>query len=109
LGHSDANLTTNIYAEMASEAIRTELRKLPWITKNGVQIVGGDCAPISGSEVQTASFPDKMGEGGDSSKHVDFPLRRRVLAALDTLRQNAEMVDATGLEPVAEILEMLAR
>jgi hypothetical protein len=38
--------------------------------------------------------------GGDSSKYVDSPLKRRVLAALDTIRQNVEMVDATGLEPV---------
>jgi hypothetical protein len=29
--------------------------------------------------------------------------------ALDMIRHNVEMVDATGLEPVAEILEMLAR
>ncbi len=104
LGHSDANLTANIYTEMGSETVRTELKKLPWITKNGIQAVGEDCARncarVSGSEGQTMSPPDKSSKGEDRSKCVDSPLKRRVLAALDTIRHNVEMVDATGLEPV---------
>jgi hypothetical protein len=58
---------------------------------------------------QTASSPDKTGKGEDRSKFVDSPLKGRILAALETIRQNVEMVDATGVEPVAEILEALAR
>jgi hypothetical protein len=57
-------------------------------------------ARVCGPECQTGSFPDKTGKGKDRSKYLDSPLKRRVLAALDTLRHNAEMVDATGLEPV---------
>lgn len=34
------------------------------------------------------------------SKYLNLPLKRRVLTALDTLRQNLEMVDATGLTPL---------
>src|ERR1700683_4793520 len=99
-----ANLTANIYTEMPNDTVRTELKKLPWIDKNGIQIVSEDRAPkhaLKGDpEGQTASSPDKTGKGEDRSKYVDSPLKRRVLAALDTLRQNVEMVDATGLAPV---------
>jgi hypothetical protein len=113
LGHSDANLTANIYAEMGSETIRRELKKLPWITKNGVQGIGEDyarnCARVPGLEGQIVSFPGTPAKAEGRFKYVDSPLKRRVLAALDTLWQNVEMVDATGLEPVAEILEALAR
>ena len=98
------NLTTNIYTEMANDTVRTELEKLPWIDKNGVKLTGGDHTPKHAlkcvPEGQMVSFPDKTGKGDDRSKYVDSPLKRRVLAALDTLRQNVEMVDATGLEPV---------
>ena len=89
---------------MPNDTVRTELKKLPWIDKNGIQIVSEDRAPKHalkcGPEGQTASSPDKTGKGEDRSKYVDSPLKRRVLAALDTLRQNVEMVDAPGLEPV---------
>jgi hypothetical protein len=97
-------LTADICSEMASDSIRSELKNIPWITKNGVQIARGECAPISGSGGQTVSFPGKVGKGDDRSKYVDSPLKRHVLAALETLRQNVEMVDATGLEPVIRVL-----
>jgi len=104
LGHSDANMTANIYAEMASEAVRAELKKLPWIDENGVQKPSENdapiCAPFSGATGQMVADRDKVGKGPDSSKYFDSPLKRRVLAALDTIRHNVEMVDATGLEPV---------
>jgi hypothetical protein len=104
LGHSDANLTANVYTEMGSESIRSELRKFPWIDEKGVKFdTGNDAriyARVCGSKRQTVSFPDKPGKGENRSKYVDSPLKRRVLAALDTLCQNVEMVDATGLEPV---------
>ncbi len=96
LGHSDANLTANIYTEMASDTIRAELTKLPWITSDGAP----NCAPVSGARGQTVSDRGKMEEGTESPKYLNSPLKRRILASLDTLRQNLEMVDATGLEPV---------
>jgi hypothetical protein len=48
-------------------------------------------------------------EGCNPGRYVDSGAKRRVFAALDTARQDVGIVDATGLEPVAEILESLAR
>jgi hypothetical protein len=104
LGHSDANLTANIYTEMSSETIDSELKKLPWITKDGVQNASPDYSPIdaqkSGVRGQTASESVKMDDGLEPPKYANSPLKSRILASLDTIRQNLEMVDATGLEPV---------
>jgi integrase len=52
LGHSDANLTANIYARISAEARRNELAKLPWIDAHGH-------AHDSGGEGHMVSFPDK--------------------------------------------------
>src|ERR1039458_10272128 len=94
--------TANIYTEMASDTIRAELKKPPWIDENGVQVIAPDHAlkhaPFSGAEGQTVSGRGKVRKGGDSEKYVDSPLKRRVLASLDTLRQELEMVDATGVQ-----------
>jgi hypothetical protein len=45
----------------------------------------------------------------DRPGFADGPLKWRVWAALDTIRQFVEMLEAAGLEPVTEIAEMLAR
>jgi hypothetical protein len=109
LGHSDANLTANIYTEMPSDAIRAELTKLPWITENspetGEKDCAPNCAPLFGARGQTVSERGNSASDRDASKYVDSPLKRRMLAALDTLRQNLEMVDATGPTPLATIAE----
>ena len=104
LGHSDANLTANIYTEMPSDAIRTELNKLPWITAKGIEN-GGEkdapiCAPLLVLGGQLLSGLGKLGDKLNPPKYLNSPLKRRVAAALDTIRHELEMVDATGLEPV---------
>ena len=89
---------------MASEAIRSELKKLPIITKNGIERdvsnCAPNCAPISDSDCQAASEAGKSVFETGSRKYANCPLKSRVVAALDTIWQNLEMVDATGLEPV---------
>ncbi len=104
LGHSDANLTANIYTEMASETIDSELKKLPWITKDGIQSTPVDHAPKhalkSGAPGHLVSDPVKAVDNAESPKYLNSPMKRRILSCLDALRQNLEMVDATGLEPV---------
>jgi integrase len=97
LGHSDANLTANIYTEIPAEAIRRELAKLPWIGENPNAPLN---ALIPGSGGQIASAPDKSANSSEAGKYLNSPLKSRIAAALDTIRQNLEMVDATGLEPV---------
>jgi len=96
----------DIYTEMPSDAIRAELTKLPWITEGSLETGEKDsapnCAPLFGAKGQSVSERGKSASGRDASEYVDSPLKRRVLAALDTLRQNLEMVDATGLEPVGK-------
>jgi integrase len=104
LGHSDANLTANIYTEMPSEAIRSELKKLPWITENGIETdpekSAQICAQPLGLGGQILSDLGKLGETLFPPKYLNSPLKRRVSAALDIIRHELEMVDATGLEPV---------
>ena len=100
LGHSDANLTANIYTEMPSDAIRSELAKLPWITETSVEKSTPNSTPVFGAEGHLASQPGKLGDSDILGKYLNSPLKRRVAAALDTLWQELEMVDATGLEPV---------
>lgn len=36
LGHSDANLTANIYAELPTRALFPELKRLPWVAEPSV-------------------------------------------------------------------------
>lgn len=100
LGHSDPRLTANVYTEMPAESIRAELKKLPKITKDGVEKPASDCAPVSGGRGLLGSDGGTRGSAVGSDDGVAFNLKRRVAAALDTIWQNLEMVDATGLEPV---------
>jgi hypothetical protein len=100
LGHSDANLTANIYTEMPSDSIRTELEKLPWITVTSAEKSTPNRTPVSGPEGHLVSERGKSSDGSETGKHLNSPLKRRVAAALDTIRHELEMVDATGLEPV---------
>ena len=104
LGHSDANLTANIYTEMPSDSIRSELKKLPWITENGIETdpekSAPICAPTCGVSGHLASEAVKSSDEVKTAKYLDSPLKSRVAAALDTIRHELEMVDATGLEPV---------
>ena len=61
---------------------------------------GAICAPVFGPDglfVSEAGKSDPMPETG---KYLNSPLKRRVAAALDTIRHELEMVGATGLEPV---------
>ena len=89
---------------MASETIDSELKKLPWITKDGIQSTPVDHAPKhalkSGAPGHSLSDPVKVEDDADAPKYLNSPMKRRILASLDTIRQNLEMVDATGLEPV---------
>src|SRR5258708_7306149 len=86
LGHSDANLTANIYTEMPSDAIRTELEKLPWITETSVAKSTPNRTPVSGPEGHLVSERGKSSEGPESGKYLNSPLKRRVAAALHTTR-----------------------
>jgi integrase len=52
LGHSDANLTANIYSRVSAEAMRRELDKLPWIDAHRN-------AHDSGGKVHVMSLQDK--------------------------------------------------
>lgn len=70
LGHTDANLTANVYTDVPALALHDEIAKYPW---------------IDNQERGTQTGAHDLGTSG----HL--------------------LVDATGLEPVAEILETLAR
>jgi hypothetical protein len=85
---------------MPSDTIRTELEKLPWITETSAEKSTPNRIPVSGPEGHLASEPVKKGDGQEIEKYLNSPLKRRVAAALDTIRHELEMVDATGLEPV---------
>jgi hypothetical protein len=113
-GNSDANLTANSYTEVPTGAVFSELRKLPWFDA-GVhggagrgsarsaaagQYCARNCGRMSGAVGQTASDPGKAADKPELPKYLNSDMKRRVLAALDTIRQNLEMVDPTGLEPV---------
>jgi integrase len=97
LGHSDANMTANIYTEMPSEAIRQELAKLRWIGKSSYAHPNAHENGPSGPLLTKAVT---SGEPVKAAPEVISPLKSRILSALDTIRRNLEMVDATGLEPV---------
>ena len=92
LGHSDANLTANIYARISSESLRHELEKLPWIDAHV-------SAHESGAMGHLLSFPGKLGcddripkaAGAEELSHDPSPPV--------TSGQTCEMVDPTGLEP----------
>jgi hypothetical protein len=52
-GHSDANLTANIYSRISAESTRRELDKLPWIDAH-------PNAHEAAAKVHVMSFQDKM-------------------------------------------------
>jgi hypothetical protein len=96
LGHSDANLTANIYTEMPAEAIRAELTKLPWISDDPPKKSAPNCAPFSGRTGQIVSDADKSETDVESRKYFNSPLKRRISAALVTLGQELGSSSGSG-------------
>ncbi len=93
LGHSDANLTANIYAQISAESLRVELAKLPWIDAH-------IHAHESGASGHLVSFPDKPSEATPLLKAAGAEELSHDLAQPVMPGQNLKMVDLTGLEPV---------
>ena len=92
MGHSDANLTANIYSRVSAEALRHELEKLPWIDAH-------PNAHDSGAKVHVMSLQDKMDFRAPIPKAVGAEELSHDSAPPVTPGQNAQMVDPTGLEP----------
>jgi integrase len=92
-GHSDANLTANIYTQIDAETLRAQLGKLPWIDAH-------ICAHDSGASGHLVSFPDKPSDEPAIPKAVGAEELSRALASPVTTGQTVKMVDLTGLEPV---------
>ena len=92
LGHSDANLTANIYARISSESLRHELEKLPWIDAHVN-------AHESGATGHLLSFPGKPGCDDRFPKAAGAEELSHSASPPVTPGQNGKMVDPTGLEP----------
>jgi integrase len=92
LGHSDANLTANIYARISSESLRHELEKLPWIDAHV-------SAHESGAAGHLLSFPGKPGCDDRFPKAAGAEELSHSLAPPVTPGQTCEMVDPTGVYP----------
>ena len=90
LGHTDANLTANIYARISAETRRVELAKLPWIDAH-------PDAHVSGGRGQMLSFPDKTDSPSILPKAVGAEELSHGLAPPVTPGQTCEMVDPTGV------------
>ena len=93
LGHSDANLTANIYAQISAESLRNELAKLPWIDAH-------ICAHESGASSHLVAFPDKQDNRAELLKAAGAEGLSHHQTQPVTPGQNLKMVDLTGLEPV---------
>ena len=98
LGHGDANMTAKAYTDVPALSFFTEMAKFPWIKpeKPGAQID----AHVSGRKGHVAAFPGKGDGTGQLKKAAGAEELSRGAAHADISRQNGEMVDATGLEPV---------
>jgi len=92
LGHSDANLTANIYTRISAKSISRELRKLPWINSQGN-------AHETGAKGHVVSFPGKDGGPLPFSKAAGAEELSHESSPAVTSGQTVEMVDPTGLEP----------
>lgn len=84
LGHSDANLTANVYTDVPSLEMHTELQKLPWIE---------DAQWDSQKGIETAPFRQMLAQLVSCAKALMTEGKQAAGLGL-------EMVDATGLEPV---------
>jgi integrase len=98
LGHTDANLTANVYTDVPALALHEEIAKYPWIDnqERGTQIGAHDL----GTGGHMLPFPGKSPRSGAFKKAAGAEELSRDLAASGTPGQKPEMVDATGLEPV---------
>jgi len=92
LGHSDANLTANIYSRISAAAISRELKKLPWIDAH-------PDAHSSGAMGHVMSFQDKIDYNTPIPKAVGAEELSHAPAPPVIPGQTSKMVDPTGLEP----------
>lgn len=98
LGHTDANLTANVYTDVPALALHEEIAKYPWLdyqergTQTGAQVLGtsGHLLP----------FPGKSPKSGPFKKAAGAEELSQDSAFVGTPGQEPDMVDATGLEPV---------
>ncbi|WP_334319633.1 tyrosine-type recombinase/integrase [Termitidicoccus mucosus] len=90
LGHSDANLTANIYTEVPQDSYHDEIRKIPWIA--APDGVAAECAQISAKTPIPGAFLTLVRNFVTVAKTVD-------IKQIDAALASPKMVEVAGVEP----------
>ena len=100
LGHSDANLTAQVYTDVPSLQLHREIAKLPWISSTEVGAQHG--AQNSCVSRLSVSLADICAQLIEAVKLTEAQSVSHALASSVTSRQNGEMAARAGIEPVTK-------
>jgi hypothetical protein len=105
-GHSDANLTAEVYTDVAALQMRGEIAKIPWISgetqkaQHSAQNSGVSRPAVSLADICTQLIEAMKVTGANEVGHA--------LASAVTFLHSDEMAARAGIEPASAFLEVAA-
>ena len=99
-GHSDANLTAEVYTDVAAIQMHSEIAKIPWIS--GGEILAQHSAQKSGVSGLSVSLPDMKAHFVELVQASGAEAVMRALASAVTSLPSNEMAARAGIEPATK-------